>query len=104
MRVSAHGCEDGQVGDVAALAFLEIRILVFLGSEEGGEERKEGQSDFDHGKENCFFCFSELPCLVVGNDDVEDVSERIWLVQVAAGAENNELDDSVSVNHAAEVY
>lgn len=101
--VAAYACEDGKVGDVAVLAFLKVRILVFLSSEEGREKCEESQPDFDHGEEHCLFCLGEFPGLVVGHDDMEDVPERVWLVEIAAGAENDELDDSVSVDHAAEV-
>lgn len=34
---------------------------------------------------------------------MEDVPERVGLIEVAAGTEDDEFDDSMSVDHAAEV-
>lgn len=65
---------------MAVFAFLEVGVVVFLGSEVGGKEGKEGQPDFDHGEEHCFLCLGQLPDFVVGCDDMKYVSERIWLV------------------------
>lgn len=88
---------------MTALAFLEVRILVFFGSKKGGKKSEEGQSDFDHGEKHCFFGIRQLPYFVVCNDDAKDVSERFRLVEIAAGTEDDKLDDAMGVYHAAEV-
>ena len=41
---------------MAAFAFLEIGVVVFLGSEEGGKKGEEGQSDLDHREKHYFLC------------------------------------------------
>lgn len=34
---------------------------------------------------------------------MENVPERVWLIEIAAGTENDEFDYFMSVDHAAEV-
>jgi hypothetical protein len=100
--VSACIIESYQIGEVAAFASFEIRIIAFLSGQTWRCHGQKCKASFDKGKQHISLVFRQFFDPIEGCYDTQGVSERLWFVEVDACTKNYQFDDAVCFEKVTE--